>query len=450
MKYTGQVQTVTRVTGTVSNGTQITGTVSKGSPSTPGCYYPPVGGVPETDLAPEVQAKLALQKAQGFSSFTEYDTFCREHPGELKDGDLVWIKDQNASGAILYGLYQRSNTGTIPVITIEQGGGGISAEALQAAIEAALTTAKESGEFDGAPGAPGQAGEDGGYYLVTVENFDLLNMKVSFTPSKEGMPEIYPQIIALPQGPKGKDGQDGQNGRDGQNGQDGQDGQDGGYYLVTAENFDSRNMKLTFTPSKSDMVSIPPQVIALPQGPGAELFRVTFTNTSSGYTVDTTNAQIYAAAVAGKAVVGIDPLGRIMQLYRYSSTVAWFTALGYDHDEEAFLTQVYRIENDSITVDFGGTTSGGGRDGTDAVIWYTSGGPYGNIFPFQTLTGPANATPAPGHMIISNYTGLAYFITEINGDAAVFGDYTVQVKPNTSEIVSAVIAALPVYGGETQ
>lgn len=88
--------------------------------------------------------------------------------------------------------------------------------------------------------------------------------------------------------------------------------------------------------------------------------------------------------------------------------------------------------------------------GEGAIIWYTKVAPSSGIFVVSDLVGPAGAIPAPGHMIISNYTGLAYFITEINGDAAVFGDYTVQVKPNTSEIVSAVIAALPVYGGETQ
>lgn len=90
-----------------------------------------------------------------------------------------------------------------------------------------------------------------------------------------------------------------------------------------------------------------------PQGPGAEIYCVTFANSASGLTVDKTNAEIYAAANTGKAVVGVDALGRIMPLYRYSSTLAWFTALGYDHDEEAFSMQVYRIESDSITVDFG-------------------------------------------------------------------------------------------------
>ena len=135
--------------------------------------------------------------------------------------------------------------------------------------------------------------------------------------------------------------------------------------------------------------------------------------------------------------------------------ISAYTGLGY------FVTEVTAdyVTVSSHTVQVKGNTGADGQpgqngkdgeDGTNAVIWYTNGGPSGNLFPVQTLAGPEGATPAPGQMIISKYTGLAYFITEIDGDAAVFGDYTVQVKPNTSEIVSAVIAALPVYGGETQ
>lgn len=122
------------------------------------------------------------------------------------------------------------------------------------------------------------------------------------------------------------------------------------------------------------------------------------------------------------------------------------TGLGY------FVTDVDGgyVTVGSHTVQVRGTSGQDGQSGRDAVIWYTNGGPHNNIFPIQSLMGPMNATPVPGHMIISNYTGLAYFITEIDGDVAVFGDYTVQVKSNTQEIVSAVIAALPVYGGETQ
>ena len=90
-----------------------------------------------------------------------------------------------------------------------------------------------------------------------------------------------------------------------------------------------------------------------PQGPGAELFYVTFSNSVNGLTVDKTNGEIYAASTAGKAVVGLDPVRRAMQLYRCGQTFAWFTALGYDHDEEEFTMQVYRVESDSITVDFG-------------------------------------------------------------------------------------------------
>lgn len=152
MEYTGQVRKTTR----------ITGTVNLGKSQSSGCYYPPVGGVPERDLAPEVQAKLALQKAWGFDSFTEYDTYCKEHPGELKDGDLVWLKDRSDGGATIYRLYQRSDTGTRFVVAIEQGSNGSISEAdLQEAVGVALAEAKESGEFDGAPGPQGPQGPQG-------------------------------------------------------------------------------------------------------------------------------------------------------------------------------------------------------------------------------------------------------------------------------------------------
>ena len=83
----------------------------------------------------------------------------------------------------------------------------------------------------------------------------------------------------------------------------------------------------------------------------ASVFTVTFSHGSSGgIVVDKTNAQINEAANAGMIVIGIDTTGRMMHLYRYGSTFAWFTTLGYDNDD-GILMQVYRIENDSVIVE---------------------------------------------------------------------------------------------------
>ena len=136
---------------------------------------------------------------------------------------------------------------------------------------------------------------------------------------------------------------------------DGDPGADGGYYTVNARQQDANTMVLSFTPSKTGMPQVQDISVTLPQGPqgpGAETFTVTFSHASGGYVADKTNAEIYAAVTEGKTVVGVDPVGRFMQLYRYSSNIAWFTALGYDHDDEEFAMQIYRLGSDSITVDF--------------------------------------------------------------------------------------------------
>ena len=73
-------------------------------------------------------------------------------------------------------------------------------------IDTALEQAKESGEFDGPPGANGKDGKDGKDGQDGAPGAD----------GKDGT-----------DGKDGKDGQDGAPGQDGKDGQDGQDGQDG-------------------------------------------------------------------------------------------------------------------------------------------------------------------------------------------------------------------------------
>ena len=96
--------------------------------------------------------------------------------------------------------------------------GAISQDDLQEATNKVLAQAKESGEFDGADGAPGPqgphgetgpkgdtgpAGEAGGYYTPAVTQPDANTMRLSFSPSKEGMTAVSETYITLPSGGSG-------------------------------------------------------------------------------------------------------------------------------------------------------------------------------------------------------------------------------------------------------
>lgn len=98
----------------------------------------------------------------------------------------------------------------------------IGKDALPQAIEAALVQAKESGEFDGAPGLKGDPGADGGYYQPSVTDGVL-----SWTPSKADMPSVPASDV---RGPAGQDGQPGAPGKTAY-----QYAQDGGYTGTEAE-----------------------------------------------------------------------------------------------------------------------------------------------------------------------------------------------------------------------
>lgn len=96
--------------------------------------------------------------------------------------------------------------------------GAISQDDLQDATNEALAQAKASGEFDGADGAPGPQGphgetgpkgdtgpegEAGGYYTPAVTQPDANTMRLSFSPSKEGMTAVAETDITLPSGGSG-------------------------------------------------------------------------------------------------------------------------------------------------------------------------------------------------------------------------------------------------------
>ena len=107
-------------------------------------------------------------------------------------------------------------TGAVKLNAIDVG--AISQDNLQDATDKALAQAKASGEFDGADGAPGPQGphgetgpkgdtgpegEAGGYYTPAVTQPDANTMRLSFSPSKEGMTAVSETYIALPSGGSG-------------------------------------------------------------------------------------------------------------------------------------------------------------------------------------------------------------------------------------------------------
>ena len=107
-------------------------------------------------------------------------------------------------------------TGAVKLNAIDVG--AISQDDLQEATNKVLAQAKESGEFDGSDGAPGPQGphgetgpkgdtgpegEAGGYYTPAVTQPDANTMRLSFSPSKEGMTAVSETYITLPSGGSG-------------------------------------------------------------------------------------------------------------------------------------------------------------------------------------------------------------------------------------------------------
>lgn len=144
-----------------------------------------------------------------------------------------------------------------------------------------------------AKAGPGAAGEDGGYYTISVSQPSNDKMRVTLTPSKPDMPTVPAVDIDLP---AGEDGQDGKSptvtvtditgghritvtdatgtktfnvmdGATGADGSDGNDGADGGYYTPAVDQAIPGSISFGFTPSKSNMPTIKPTTIPLPAGP---------------------------------------------------------------------------------------------------------------------------------------------------------------------------------------
>ena len=126
-------------------------------------------------------------------------------------------------------------------------------------------------EVDGVPqwldggqlqGAPGDPGEDGGYYTPSVD----ASGNLSWAASKSGMSAVQGANIKGPKGDKGDPGQDGQDGEQGPAGEDGTNGEDGGYYTPSV----SSGGDLSWTASKQGMPSVSGVNIKGPKGDPGE------------------------------------------------------------------------------------------------------------------------------------------------------------------------------------
>ena len=136
---------------------------------------------------------------------------------------LVCAKETDEEGD----LYVHWNSELNREMTISEGRevGNIIADKYPDVITQILTT------LDGLP-----AGEDGGYYSLSMEQTEAGTLTVSYTASKEDMPAIEPKTFTLPVGPKGDPGEPGTPGEKGDKGDPGAPGksayayaQDGGY-----------------------------------------------------------------------------------------------------------------------------------------------------------------------------------------------------------------------------
>ena len=112
-----------------------------------------------------------------------------QDPGAIKNAVEDYLK-RNPVEAPVQSV--NGQTGTVELTSKDVG--AISQDDLQEATNKALAQAKASGEFDGADGS------DGGYYTPHVTQPDANTMRLSFSPSKEGMPAVAETDITLPSG----------------------------------------------------------------------------------------------------------------------------------------------------------------------------------------------------------------------------------------------------------
>ena len=118
----------------------------------------------------------------------------------------------------------------------------------------------------------GSAGEDGGYYAISVTQPSAGKMRVTLTPSKPDMPTVPAVDIDLPAG---------------------KNGNDGGYYTPVVTQVIAGSMHIAFAPSNDSMPVIPPVEIPLPAGEDGEdgvSPTVSVTDITGGHRVTITDA----------------------------------------------------------------------------------------------------------------------------------------------------------------
>lgn len=118
----------------------------------------------------------------------------------------------------------------------------------------------------------GSAGEDGGYYAISVTQPSAGKMRVTLTPSKLDMPTVPAVDIDLPAG---------------------KNGNDGGYYTPVVTQVISGSMHIAFVPSDDSMPVIPPVEIPLPAGEDGQdgvSPTVSVTDITGGHRVTITDA----------------------------------------------------------------------------------------------------------------------------------------------------------------
>lgn len=118
----------------------------------------------------------------------------------------------------------------------------------------------------------GSAGEDGGYYAISVTQPSAGKMRVTLTPSKLDMPTVPAVDIDLPAG---------------------KNGNDGGYYTPVVTQVISGSMHIAFVPSDDSMPVIPPVEIPLPAGEDGEdgvSPTVSVTDITGGHRITITDA----------------------------------------------------------------------------------------------------------------------------------------------------------------
>ena len=172
-------------------------------------------------------------------------------------------------------------------------------EGVEAAIDAALTEAKESGEFDGPQGPKGDPGETG---------------------------ETGPKGDPGPQGEPGKDGADGADGKDGQDGAPGQRGADGVSPTITVTDITGGH-RVTITDADGS------KSIDLMNGTTEPLSRVTSLD-------DTAIAAGNAVAAVGIPIYVEDPA----QYAEYSLTASgWYLFIGVAAKDGGTVTEATTV-----------------------------------------------------------------------------------------------------------